>query len=52
MIASVTRVADETAMAMMTGYHRATGAGGSPAAALAGASAPELMAGFVCFGAG
>jgi tetratricopeptide (TPR) repeat protein len=49
-IASVSRVADDEAMAVMTGYHRAVGRGRSPAAALAEAASP--LAGFVCFGAG
>ena len=51
-VASVARVADDTAMATMTGYHRAIAAGISPAAALAGALDGEISAGFVCFGAG
>jgi tetratricopeptide (TPR) repeat protein len=50
-VASVSRVADEAAMAVMTGYHRAIGRGRPPAAALADAASPHL-AGFVCFGAG
>jgi hypothetical protein len=49
-IASVSRVADDEAMAVMTGYHRAVGRGRSPAAALAEAASP--LAGFICFGAG
>ena len=51
-VASVSRVADDAAMAVMTGFHQAIGAGRSPAAALAGAVPPDLPAGFVCFGAG
>jgi CHAT domain len=51
-VASVSRVADETAMAVTTGYHRAIGAGRSPAAALATAVPAALPAGFVCFGTG
>ena len=51
-VASVARVADHTAMAVMVGYHRAITAGRSPAAALAGALERETAAGFVCFGAG
>ena len=51
-VASVARVADDTAMATMTGYHRAITAGASPAAALAAALDREVSAGFVCFGAG
>jgi hypothetical protein len=51
-VASVARVADDTAMATMTGFHRAITAGVSPAAALAAALDGEPTAGFVCFGAG
>jgi CHAT domain-containing protein len=51
-VASVARVADDTAMATMTGFHRAITAGISPAAALATALHGETAAGFVCFGAG
>ncbi len=51
-VASVGRVADEAAMTVMVGYHRAIAAGQTPAAALAGAVPPDLLAGFVCFGAG
>jgi CHAT domain-containing protein len=51
-VASVSRVADETAMTVMTEYHRATGLGLSPAAALAGAAARVHLASFVCFGSG
>jgi tetratricopeptide (TPR) repeat protein len=51
-IASVARVADHTAMTVMTGYHRAIVAGRTPAAALAAAQQPEPAAGLVCFGAG
>jgi CHAT domain-containing protein len=50
-VASVSRVADDTAMTVMTGYHRAVSRGLAPAAALAGAAGGHL-AGFVCFGAG
>jgi hypothetical protein len=39
-------------MAVMTAYHRATGRGVPPAAALAGAAARVHRASFVCFGAG
>src|SRR6266702_780300 len=51
-VASVARVADHTAMTAMVGYHRATTAGISPAAALAAALQRDTTAGFVCFGAG
>ncbi len=51
-VASVARVADDTAMASMVGYHQAITAGRSPAAALATALRRETAAGFVCFGAG
>jgi tetratricopeptide (TPR) repeat protein len=50
-VASVARVADDTAMRAMIGYHRAVTAGSGPAAALASALAGESPAGFVCFGA-
>ncbi len=51
-VASVARVADDTAMAAMVGYHHAITAGQPPAAALAAALEREAAAGFVCFGAG
>jgi tetratricopeptide (TPR) repeat protein len=51
-VASVARVADDTAMATMVGYHQAVAAGRPPAAALAAALQRETTAGFVCFGAG
>jgi CHAT domain-containing protein len=51
-VASVARVADDTAMATMAGYHQAAAAGRTPAAALAAALQRETTAGFVCFGAG
>ena len=51
-VASVSRVADDTAMRAMVGYHRAIKSGSSPAAALATALTREPPAGFVCFGAG
>ena len=51
-VASVARVADDTAMAAMIGYHQAIMAGSAPAAALATALRRETAAGFVCFGAG
>jgi CHAT domain-containing protein len=50
-IASVSRVSDDTAIAVMTGYHRAAGCA-APAAALAEASAKEELSSFVCFGSG
>ena len=51
-VASVSRVADETAMTVMTGFHAAVGAGRPPAAALAAAAPPGMLSSFVCFGAG
>lgn len=51
-VASVARVADDTAMAAMVGYHQAITAGIAPAAALATTLKGEPAAGFVCFGAG
>lgn len=60
-ISSVSRVADETALGIMTAYHRALSAGSRPAEALAlaavhAAPAEEgpdaLLTPFVCFGAG
>lgn len=51
-IASVARVADETAMTVMTRYHRALVDGHPPAAALATATATDLTAGFICLGSG
>jgi len=51
-IASVTRVADETAVRLMTAYHRALAAGARPARALADAAQAEPLSPFVCFGAG
>ena len=50
-IASVSRVADDTAMAVMIRFHTAVAAGAAPAPALAGALAGEPTAGFVCLGA-
>ena len=52
MISSVTRVADETAAAVMTSYHRLLTAGTAPAAALAQAALTEQFSPFVCFGSG
>jgi len=51
-VASVARVADDSAVTVMAGYHRDITAGQSPATALAAALAGETTAGFVCFGAG
>jgi CHAT domain-containing protein len=51
-VASVARIADDTAMTAMVGYHQAITSGLAPAAALAKALEPEHAAGFVCFGAG
>lgn len=51
-VASVARVADDTAMAAMVGYHHAITAGSAPAAALAAALREQAAAGFVCFSAG
>lgn len=48
-VASVTRVADAGAPAVMTAFHRGLARGQGPAEALAGAAAGT---GFVCFGAG
>jgi hypothetical protein len=50
-IASVSRVADDVAMHVMTALHRHMTAGARPAAALAAAVGTDLT-GFVCFGAG
>jgi CHAT domain-containing protein len=51
-VASVSRVADEAAMQIMTAYHEGLTKGRSPATALAAASSPDQLAGFVCLGAG
>jgi CHAT domain len=51
-VASVAKVADDTAMTAMVGYHQAITAGSAPAAALATALERQTAAGFVCFGAG
>jgi tetratricopeptide (TPR) repeat protein len=60
-ISSVSRVADDTALGIMTAYHRALSAGSRPAEALALAAvhaapayeAPDApLTPFVCFGAG
>ncbi len=50
--ASVARVGDEAAVAMMTAYHRLLAAGTRPAEALARATATEPFSPFVCFGGG
>jgi tetratricopeptide (TPR) repeat protein len=51
-ISSVSRVADEGAVGIMTSYHRALRAGAPPAEALASAALTEPLSPFVCFGAG
>ena len=51
-ISSVTRVADDAAVGVMTAYHRALRSGARPAEALAAASQTEAFSPFVCFGAG
>jgi tetratricopeptide (TPR) repeat protein len=51
-IASVARVRDETAVRLMTAYHRALARGTHPARALAEAATAEPFSPFVCFGAG
>ena len=51
-ISSVTRVADDGAAAMMTGYHHALRSGARPAEALASAALAEPLSPFVCFGSG
>jgi tetratricopeptide (TPR) repeat protein len=51
-ISSVTRVADDAALGIMTAYHRALRAGIHPAEALATASETLAFSPFVCFGAG
>jgi hypothetical protein len=51
-ISSVTRVADEAAVGVMTAYHRALSTGIRPAQALAAASEAEPFSPFVCFGTG
>ena len=49
---SVTRVGDDTAVGIMTAYHRLLAAGTRPAEALAMATATEPFSPFVCFGGG
>jgi hypothetical protein len=51
-IASVSRVDDETARTVMMSYHQAVKAGRGAAPALAAAMTAESAAGFVCLGAG
>jgi CHAT domain-containing protein len=51
-ISSVTRVADDAAVGMMTAYHRLLAAGARPAQALAEAALTEEFSPFVCFGGG
>ncbi|HUC27737.1 MAG TPA: CHAT domain-containing protein, partial [Streptosporangiaceae bacterium] len=51
-ISSVTRVADDDAMGVMTAYHRALATGARPAEALATAAAAAPTSSFICFGAG
>ncbi|MGH3169630.1 MAG: CHAT domain-containing protein [Trebonia sp.] len=51
-ISSVTRVADDAAIGLMTAYHRELRKGVRPAEALATASEAEPFSPFVCFGAG
>jgi CHAT domain-containing protein len=49
---SVTRVGDDDAVGIMTGYHRLLAAGARPAEALAEAALAEQFSPFVCFGGG
>jgi tetratricopeptide (TPR) repeat protein len=51
-ISSVTRVADASAVSLMTAYHRLLAAGAGPAEALAQAALTEQFSPFVCFGGG
>jgi hypothetical protein len=51
-VAGVSRIADETALAVMTGFHEALHRGSSPAGALAEAASVDSLCGLVCFGAG
>jgi CHAT domain-containing protein len=51
-VAGVARIADETALPLMTRFHLALLHGRSPAAALADAVSTDPIAGLVCFGAG
>jgi tetratricopeptide (TPR) repeat protein len=51
-ISSVTKVADDAAVATMTRYHHLLSAGARPAEALAEAALAEQFSPFVCFGNG
>jgi CHAT domain len=51
-IASVARVTDDAAVAVMTAYHRSLAAGAQPARALAEAASTEPLSPFQCFGSG
>ena len=51
-ISSVTRVADASAVSLMTAYHHLLAAGARPAEALAQAALTEEFSPFVCFGGG
>jgi len=51
-ISSVTRVADDEAVGLMTSYHRALRDGVRPAEALAAAALSAPLSTFVCFGSG
>jgi CHAT domain-containing protein len=51
-ISSVASVGDDTAVGIMTEYHRRLTAGDRPAQALAKACGPEQLSPFVCFGSG
>jgi CHAT domain-containing protein len=51
-VAAVTRIADETALAVMTRLHRALRDGRPAAEALAGAAPADPLSAFVCFGGG
>ncbi len=51
-ISSVARVADDSAVVMMTEYHRALRSGSRPAEALARVALAEPLSPFVCFGSG
>jgi hypothetical protein len=51
-ISSVTRVADDSAVGMMTDYHRALRSGARPAEALARVALADPLSPFVCFGSG
>ena len=51
-VSSVTRIADDVAMKVMTAYHRLLSTGTRPAEALATAAAAAPTSSFVCYGAG